>query len=221
MWLRKLSWKMRGAILASLLLLLVGIMSYALRPQPPFNFLQGHRPVRTDDDFHTYELFGGSEALSRRIEDELFFYGVKATTEKRWAKGRKAEFRTADELRHVFLVSETDQTQPLSIWIRLSRARSRLNMITKDILSVLTFTSRNRGYSPVNVCITNMRQIEGAQETWAIENPRRTNEIPSDADLFGPKAYIRVKPECPEGGRYIRGNIGEHPHCSVPWHDME
>jgi len=48
-----------------------------------------------------------------------------------------------------------------------------------------------------------------------------TNEIPRDADLFGPQAYIRAKPQCPEGGEYTIGKVGEHPRCSNPWHGLE
>jgi len=201
--------------------LLVGIVSYALRPQPPFSFLRGHQPVRTDEHFNNYDLFGESAALSRTIESELTGLRFKRIIEKPWSKGRKVEYRSADESTQVFLVSEMDQARPLSIWIRSSRERSSLSRMTRDFLSVFTFTSRHGCCSSLNACIANMKQIEGAQATWAIENRRRTNEVPNDADLFGPQAYIRVKPQCPEGGSYTCGNQGEHPHCSVPWHELE
>src|SRR5437773_2371547 len=107
MWLRELSWKLRSGILASLLL--AASMSYALRPQPPFSFLQGHRPFRTNDRFDAYELFGDSAEWSRRIESELTGLRFKRITEERWSKGRKVGYRSADESRQVFLVSVSDQ----------------------------------------------------------------------------------------------------------------
>jgi len=206
-------WIMAGLVLG-------GFMSYALRPVPPFNFLRGHRLVRTEDHFDAYELFGDSTELSRKVESELAGLRFKRITEERWPRGRKVEYRSADEETRVFLVSVSDQAQPVSFWIVPVQKQLRLRTFLSDVRSVLTLT-RHHCFSPVNACIANMKQIEGAQETWALENPKRTNEIPSDADLFGPHAYIRVKPECPEGGRYIRGYIGEHPHCSVPWHSLE
>ena len=218
MWLHKLSWRPCIWILAGSLL--ASIMSYALRPQPPFRFLRRHRPIRAGEHFNNYELSGEPTALSRTIESELSSLRFKRIIEKRWSKGRNVEYLSADELTQVFLVSEMDETRPWSIWIRSSRKRSKLSRMTREFLSMFTPAGRH-GSSSLNSCIANMRQIEGAQITWAIENPGRTNEIPSDADLFGPQAYIRVKPQCPESGRYILGNTGEHPHCSVPWHELE
>jgi hypothetical protein len=206
---------MCGWILAGLIV--GGIVSHALRPSPPFSFLRGHRPGPSG----AYELSGDPVELSRKIDHELISQGLKRITEEQWSKGRKVKYRSADEVTQVFLVSETDPARPVSFWIRSLRGRSRLSTIGSDILSLLTFTRGNYRGSAVNACIANIKQIDGAQATWALENPRRTNEIPSDADLFGPQAYIRVKPECPSGGRYTRGNIGEHPHCSIPWHDLD
>jgi hypothetical protein len=218
MWLRKLSWRMCGWILAGLLV--GGIVSHALWPSPPFSFLRGCQPVRADDVAIAYELSGDPWELSRKIDHELITQGFKRLTEERWSKGRKVKYRSADEVTQVFLVSEADPARPVSFWIRSLRGPSRLSMIGRDILNLLTFTMCHWS-SPVNACIANLSQIDGAQATWALENPKRTNEIPSDADLFGPQAYVRVKPECPSGGRYTRGNIGEHPHCSIPWHDLD
>jgi len=69
-------------------------------------------------------------------------------------------------------------------------------------------------------CIANLKQLDGAKWTWALENHKTTNDIPTDSDLFGSTAYIRVKPTCPVGGIYRIGTVGEKLLCSVPGHTL-
>src|SRR5687768_1837351 len=39
---------------------------------------------------------------------------------------------------------------------------------------------------PVRLCcIANLKQIEGAKHTWMLEKEKTTNDIPTDAELFG------------------------------------
>ena len=59
-----------------------------------------------------------------------------------------------------------------------------------------------RAASQVNACIANLKQIDGAVATWALETKQPTTETAEDADIFGSDKYIRVKPECPSGGTY-------------------
>lgn len=72
-----------------------------------------------------------------------------------------------------------------------------------------------------SACINNLRQIDGAAATWALETKAAPGDIPSDADLFGDDRYIRRKPECPDGGRYVIGSGNRRPTCSVPHHSLE
>jgi len=67
-----------------------------------------------------------------------------------------------------------------------------------------------RTASQKNACIANLKQIDGAKATWALETKQIDSATPGDADLFGPTAYIRRKPECPAGGAdYLAaGQIG-------------
>jgi hypothetical protein len=67
-------------------------------------------------------------------------------------------------------------------------------------------------------CVMNLRAIEGAKATWALENRKTTNDVPTDADLFGADRYIRDKPQCPRNGTYTLGKVGEKPTCSVRGH---
>lgn len=75
-----------------------------------------------------------------------------------------------------------------------------------------------RTFSRKNACITNLKQLDGAKVTWALDNKMTTGATPGDSDLFGLTAYIRAKPECPEGGDdYITtvGTVGTPPTCSL------
>ena len=67
-------------------------------------------------------------------------------------------------------------------------------------------------------CAINQRNIDGAKLRWALENRKATDAAPSDADLFGPSAYIDHKPGCPAGGAYSLKPAGERCSCSVPTH---
>ena len=74
-----------------------------------------------------------------------------------------------------------------------------------------------------SACVANLKQIEGAKATWALEANKTPTDTPTDSDLFGPTAYIREKPACPAGGTYVVGTVGEKPRCSVgrPGHTLE
>jgi hypothetical protein len=218
--LSKLSWKIYGGILMGILG--VCIVTYALWPQPQFSFLRGQQPVRDDDDVHGYELTGNPVELSRRIDIELTGRGFKRIKDDRWSQGRNVEYLSADERTQLFLVWEADRPQLVTFWSRSMRKPGKFVTIINDVWCTLGFTRPSRcTYTTRGACIANLKQLDGAEAVWALENPNRTNEVPKDADLFGPQSYIRRKPECPGGGHYILGKAGEAPRCSIPWHSLE
>ena len=71
-----------------------------------------------------------------------------------------------------------------------------------------------------HACKANLKTIEGAKATWALDNNRVSNAMPTDTDLFGMANYIREKPACPLGGTYTTGQVGEKPRCSIPGHTI-
>ncbi len=75
-----------------------------------------------------------------------------------------------------------------------------------------------RKSSQTAACIMNLRAIDGAKATWALENKKGDNDTPSDADLFGPDKNIRDKPSCPANGTYNLGAVNVKPTCSVAEH---
>lgn len=70
-----------------------------------------------------------------------------------------------------------------------------------------------RTASQKNACIANLKQIDGAIATWALETKQVTGAQPGDADIFGADAYIRVAPECPGGGAYVLTTVGTPQPC--------
>jgi hypothetical protein len=66
-----------------------------------------------------------------------------------------------------------------------------------------------------NVCVMNLRAMDGAKRTWALENRKSETDVPTDADLFGPNKYMGQKPACPANGIYTLNSVSEKPACSV------
>ena len=74
--------------------------------------------------------------------------------------------------------------------------------------------------SPRNACIANMKQIEGAKSTCALEFGKGTNDVPVAADLFGPSRYLERIPACPENGTYTLGKVGDISKCTIAEHNL-
>lgn len=67
-------------------------------------------------------------------------------------------------------------------------------------------------------CALNRKNIDGAKLQWALENKQPPTATPTDADLFGPNAYIEHKPDCPAAGAYSLNAVREKCTCSVAVH---
>jgi len=72
-----------------------------------------------------------------------------------------------------------------------------------------------RTASQKNACIANLKQIDGAKATWALETKASATSSPTDSDLFGATLYIREKPECPGGGTYTLTSVDLKPLCTL------
>jgi hypothetical protein len=77
-----------------------------------------------------------------------------------------------------------------------------------------------RSDPPRPFCINNLKAIEGAKNTWALQNKKTDDDIPTDSDLFGVGRYMQSKPNCPAGGIYTIGRVGEKPRCSIQDHTL-
>jgi len=72
-----------------------------------------------------------------------------------------------------------------------------------------------RTISQKNACIANLKQIDGAKATWALENKKVSSDTPVTTDLFGATAYVRDQPACPGGGSYTLEDVATKPACSL------
>jgi general secretion pathway protein G len=82
-----------------------------------------------------------------------------------------------------------------------------------------------RSTSQQKACINNLRQIDGAAQTWALESKHLTSDPYTLADVT---PYIKLDsqgnlPACPGNGQYAPGaTVGNPPTCtlgsSVPSH---
>src|SRR5436190_15688212 len=62
-----------------------------------------------------------------------------------------------------------------------------------------------REASQKNACIANLKQIDGAKQTWALETKQVSGATCNEGDIYGPTLYIRDTPSCPANGSYTVG----------------
>src|SRR5712671_5938717 len=85
-----------------------------------------------------------------------------------------------------------------------------------------------RNTAQTQACITNLRQIEGAINAWALENKKQDNDTVTLDNLKGSSAgtsYIKLDssgniPSCPAGGQYILSTVATPPTCTVAGHKL-
>ena len=72
-----------------------------------------------------------------------------------------------------------------------------------------------RAVSQKNACIANMKQIDGAKATWALEMKKNNADTPVGVgDLFGSVYYIRTAPTCPSGtSAYVMQQVDQQQVC--------
>ena len=76
-----------------------------------------------------------------------------------------------------------------------------------------------RDTSMMNACINNLRQIDAAKNEWALEDGKKTGDVPTAQDL---KPFFKngLFPVCPAGGIYTIGAVSNAPACSIPGHKL-
>src|SRR5436190_10221977 len=72
-----------------------------------------------------------------------------------------------------------------------------------------------RTASQKNACIANLKQMEGAKASWALEQKKNNTDTVGDTDLFGTDKFIRDKPSCPGGGGYTLGQVDARVTCNL------
>ncbi|SRR6266498_4362019 len=108
-----------------------------------------------------------------------------------------------------------DDQQDTSAWDRVSRACDGL------LVKLGLFPAPRCGRGQIRyTCIANLKQIDGAKATWAVENKKANSDIPNATELYGTNAYIRDEPLCPAGGKYVIGSAQQKPRCSSQGHTL-
>ena len=74
---------------------------------------------------------------------------------------------------------------------------------------------KSRAASQKAACIANLKQIDGAKATWALEAKKANTSSPDDGQLFGSTRYIRRKPSCPANGNYTIDIVANQPACDL------
>ena len=72
-----------------------------------------------------------------------------------------------------------------------------------------------RTASQKNACIANLKQIDGAKATWALEQKKASTDEPGATDLYGTDKYIRDTPTCPAGGTYDPEPVSTKSTCTL------
>jgi len=72
-----------------------------------------------------------------------------------------------------------------------------------------------RTSSQKTACIANLKQIEGAKATWAMEMKKSSSATPVPTELYGATLYIREIPGCPGGGTYAELAVDTKPTCTL------
>jgi prepilin-type N-terminal cleavage/methylation domain-containing protein len=74
---------------------------------------------------------------------------------------------------------------------------------------------KTRTTAQARACVSNLRVLEDAKQTWGLEHGKRDGDEPTEAELIGPGLYIKKMPECPAGGTYEINPIGVNATCSI------
>ncbi|HEU0010817.1 MAG TPA: hypothetical protein VFT34_13450, partial [Verrucomicrobiae bacterium] len=65
-----------------------------------------------------------------------------------------------------------------------------------------------------DACIANLKQIDGAKATWALEQKKTSTDVPALTELQGSSSYIREQPYCPSNGSHDPQQVQLMPTCT-------
>jgi hypothetical protein len=75
-------------------------------------------------------------------------------------------------------------------------------------------------YLSKNLCINQVRAIHAAVEQWANSNAKEKGDEVNVASVIE-FAELKHLPECPDGGPYRIGRVGDTPRCAIAEHNLE
>ena len=85
------------------------------------------------------------------------------------------------------------------------------------------FIVRSHMHEAETVCVKNLRQIDGAKQTWAIEYHASSNATPTWSQIqpYLGRGSNGTLPVCPQDGVYTIGSMRVAPTCSIKGHVLE
>jgi hypothetical protein len=91
-------------------------------------------------------------------------------------------------------------------------AIAALGVLAVLAASVVPAFIRARSTPSAAPCVNNLLQMQGAKQSWALDNGKSTNDTPVWDDI---RPFLKPTLKCPQGGTYILGRVGEAPKCSI------
>lgn len=85
-----------------------------------------------------------------------------------------------------------------------------------------TVDSDRYSTTPDRKCVNNLRLIDGAKVTWALEHNKSGADVPTWADILpylGRPGNTNIL-KCPLSGVYTLGAVTSPPTCSIPGHAL-
>ena len=77
-----------------------------------------------------------------------------------------------------------------------------------------------REASQKQACISNLKALDGAKATFAIENKKESHYPVVFSEIIGPALYIREMPVCPAAGTYFENYVDGHTTCTIAGHSL-
>jgi len=71
----------------------------------------------------------------------------------------------------------------------------------------------------IMACVSNLRQIDGAKQQWALEHQKASSALMTQSDLL-PYFKGNAMPACPVGGVYSLNPVSIPPICNIPGHTI-
>jgi prepilin-type N-terminal cleavage/methylation domain-containing protein len=82
------------------------------------------------------------------------------------------------------------------------------------IMSIaIPYFIKYRSDSQAKACITNLKELDGAKQLWALDYKKSSTDTPVWGELIGSAGYIKNAIQCPTGVGYDIRSVEEKPLC--------
>ena len=115
-----------------------------------------------------------------------------------------------------------DQSQQMAKQVQTAQhasenAQQRAEQLQSQNQQLQTAARQSDAIAQRNACINNLRQIDAAEQQWALENSKPATAVPTAQDLM-PYFKDHKIPTCPAGGHYVIRAVSQPPTCTIPGH---